>query len=522
MSGVPKMKPIQWVSAALSRRHQSWHAVAFIVATFFCTAAFAATLVSSPAGSSPASPAVLSADALAPVAGSPGAPTGEQLADAKRALFAANPWMAQVMRKAADGFGNVYSAAVANHMYSRTFAPAIEDVRKLTTVVPAGPRTWLVRMPWVNVAVFETDAGLVLVDSGYAPAGPVLLEILRGLSSKPVHTIIFTHHHVDHGLGAWALLQAGEKPEIIAEERFITETERDLSLQPFFGRMNGQADLDHPRGWEALVKPTRTFRERLEITVGGERFSLRHARAESEDQIYVWVPGRKTVVVADYYQVFLPNAGNGRRRQRQPDEWAVALRDMAALGAETLLPMHGPVVQGQAEIGERLTAHAAMFESVILQVKTGLNQRLRKDQIVDGIRLPPALVARADLAELYVSAKDVAKMVLRQYTGWWDGIPSHWAPAPVVTEAATLARLAGGAAMLAREALRVLPEDPALAGNLADWAFFAEPANAEVLAAGLEVYTARLRAAPPLMEATVYLDHAAELAARLKNAGAGT
>jgi glyoxylase-like metal-dependent hydrolase (beta-lactamase superfamily II) len=274
------------------------------------------------------------------------APTAEAMALAKRDLFAANPWLAGTMRKAADGFGNVYSAAVANHMYSRTFAPAIDDVRRLTEVLPQGPRSWLIRMPWVNVAVFETDAGLVLVDSGYAPAGPVLLEKLRELSTKRVHTIIFTHHHVDHGLGAWALLQAGETPQIIAEERFVAETERDLSLQPYFGRMNGQADADHPRGWQDLVKPTRTFRERLDIEVGGEQFSLRHARAESEDQIYVWVPGRKTVVVADYYQVFLPNAGNGRRRQRQPDEWAVALRDMAALGAETMLPMHGPAVHG--------------------------------------------------------------------------------------------------------------------------------------------------------------------------------
>jgi glyoxylase-like metal-dependent hydrolase (beta-lactamase superfamily II) len=463
---------------------------------------------------------VQSADALPPMAGSADAPTGEQMAEAKRALFAANPWMAQVMRKAADGFGNVYSAAVANHMYSRTYAPAIDEVRKLTTVVPEGPRTWLIRMPWVNVAVFETDAGLVLVDSGYAPAGPVLLERLRELSNKPVHTIIFTHHHVDHGLGAWALLAAGEKPQIIAEERFVTETERDLSLQPFFGRMNGQADADHPRDWADLVKPTRTFRERLDIEVGGERFSLRHARAESEDQIYVWVPGRKTVVVADYYQVFLPNAGNGRRRQRQPDEWAAALRDMAALGAETMLPMHGPGVHGTAAIGDRLSAHAAMFESIILQVKTGLNRRLRKDQIVDGIHLSPALEARTDLAELYVSARDVAKMVLRQYTGWWDGIPSHWNPAPVVEEAAALSRLAGGAGMLAKEALRVLPANPALAGNLADWAFFAEPRNPEVLRAALQVYVERLRAAPPLMEATVYFDHAAELAARLRNAEA--
>ena len=83
-------------------------------------------------------------------------------------------------------------------------------------------------------------------------------------------------------------------------------------------------------------------------------------------------------------------------------------------------------------------------------------------------------------------------------------------------EARTLAKLAGGAAAMAREALQVLPTNPRLAGNLADWAFYAEPGNAEVLRAGLEVYLARLHASPPLMEATVYLDHAAELSARLQ------
>jgi glyoxylase-like metal-dependent hydrolase (beta-lactamase superfamily II) len=48
------------------------------------------------------------------------------------------------------------------------------------------------------------------------PAGPALRDTLRKLSTKRVHTIIYTHHHIDHMLGAWALLEAGERPQIVA------------------------------------------------------------------------------------------------------------------------------------------------------------------------------------------------------------------------------------------------------------------------------------------------------------------
>lgn len=39
-------------------------------------------------------------------------------------------------------------------------------------------------------------------------------------------------------------------------------------------------------------------------------------------EIWVAVPGRKIVSSVDYFQGFLPNAGNGKRRQRYPEEWA--------------------------------------------------------------------------------------------------------------------------------------------------------------------------------------------------------
>ena len=49
--------------------------------------------------------------------------------------------------------------------------------------------------PLVNVVVFETEDGLVLVDAGMAAAGPVIRELIASVTDAPIHTIIYTHCH---------------------------------------------------------------------------------------------------------------------------------------------------------------------------------------------------------------------------------------------------------------------------------------------------------------------------------------
>ncbi|MDG2303030.1 MAG: alkyl sulfatase dimerization domain-containing protein [Candidatus Binatia bacterium] len=82
----------------------------------------------------------------------------------------------------------------------------------------------------------------------------------------------------------------------------------------------------------------------------------------------------------------------------------------------------------------------------------GLNTGLRQDEIPDTIELPPELADQHSLREQYVS-----KMIIRQYIGWWDDIPSHWTPAPMDAQAREIVALAGGAPKLvarARDAMR--------------------------------------------------------------------
>lgn len=418
--------------------------------------------------------------------------------------------MRAIMRGGA--FSSEFSQSIANQMYSRTDETAIADARAKLKVEPHGPRTWLLRLPFVNIAVFETDEGLVLVDSGYAPAGPALRETLKSLSSKPVHTIVHSHYHADHAWGAWALMDMGHgggKPRIVTTEAFVDQMQQDLNSYGLMARNNQQRVV--PRNWADVLAPTLTFSGQTILRIGGEDFVLTHARGETEDQLWAWVPSRRTVVSADYYQGFMPNAGNGKRRQRFVEDWAQALRAMAAHRPVRVLTMHGSPMVSEAEAQDKLIAHANALQSIAEQTLQGLNAGLRVDQVVERVRLAPELAGRADLKPDYGTLQDIARMVVKQYGGWWDDIPSHWNPAPMAAQARAIAALAGGAPVLIGRAKALAASEPAVAAALADWAWLAAPNDETVLRGALAVYASRVRDDTTTQEALVYLEHMVRL-----------
>ena len=434
-----------------------------------------------------------------------------QVRAARAEVARENPALMRAISRG-GAFSSEFSQAIANQMYSRTDAAAIADARAKLKVEPHGPRTWLLRLPFVNIAVFETDEGLVLVDSGYAPAGPALRETLKSLSNQPVHTIVHSHFHPDHAWGAWALMDMGPgggRPRIVTTEAFIDQMEHDLRSHGLVARNNQQQVV--PRSWADVLAPTLTFRGQTTLRIGGEDFVLTHARGETEDQLWAWVPSRRIVVSADYYQGFMPNAGNGKRRQRFVEDWAQALRAMAAHRPARVLTMHGPPLVSEAEAQDKLLAHATALQSIAGQTLAGLNAGLRVDQVVERVRLAPELAARADLKSDYVTPQDIARMVVKQYGGWWDDIPSHYNPAPMAAQARAIAALAGGATALIGRAKALVADEPAVAASLADWAWLTAPADATVLRGALEVYAARVRDDTTTQEALVYLEHMVRL-----------
>ncbi|MGI9279825.1 MAG: MBL fold metallo-hydrolase, partial [Endozoicomonas sp.] len=191
--------------------------------------------------------------------------------DVRTQLLIENP---ELIKRVMEGgsFGGKFSKNIAQHMFGEDFQPAIDDALEMTDIEPVGDRMWLIRMPIVNAVLFETDEGLVVVDTGMAPAGPAILKVIRSVSDKPIHTIILTHGHVDHAYGTRPLVEDSPNAQIIAQENIIPRFERYLKLSGSFSKYMSQPYEELPKKKEDIVWPTKTFRDRMEIVVGGEKF----------------------------------------------------------------------------------------------------------------------------------------------------------------------------------------------------------------------------------------------------------
>ncbi len=408
--------------------------------------------------------------------------------DARASLFIEFPGIVPAIQRG-GAFGGAFSPAIATDIFNASEA-GIADARKLSRIEPVAPRTWIIYLPLVNVVVFETDAGLVLVDAGMAAAGPVIRELIASVTDAPIHTIIYTHGHVDHAYGTWALM--ADNPEIVAQADLPKRFDRYIELRGNLAKYMGQPVSSLPTSRDDLIYPTKTFSGDMILTVAGEDFVLRARPGETDDQLYVWVPGRRILATADYYQGFLPNTGNGKRVQRYPEEWAAALREMAAEKATVLLPAHGQAITDPLLIEENLTVLAEALEWVIAQTKAELNKGTRQDLVYRTLEVPEHLLTHPTLNQQYVSWEDIAKMVMRRYVGWWDDIPSHWSPASFDAQSAVITELAGGVAALDRRARALLETDIVMASHIADWAWFGQPDDPIAQRLLIDVYAHRI------------------------------
>jgi len=390
-------------------------------------------------------------------------------------------------------------------------------VRQKTTRQKLSPRTHLIRLPIVNAAIVETETSLVLVDAGYASAGPVLVEQIKAISDKPVSHILISHMHLDHAWGTWAIKQAWPDAIIIGHERLPANLMLHMTQAGRFARYNNQPVSTYPTTEEELPLPDQVFDDALKLNVGGVELQLFAAPAETDDQFYVYVPSERVLFNADYYQGFLPNAGNGKRMQRYIPEWSQALRHMASLDAQIMAPMHGPPSEGTEEIARVLTLHADALDYVVEHVWSGLNSGQRRDQIVASLDWPSKFSDAPELKAPYVRPSEIAKMEIRRWAGWWDDIPSHYYAPPMESEAEVVLELAGGLDALIAKARDVLSDDPQIAARLADWAVFARPGSIEANQLTVDVYLNRINDPDvPTQELLVYLDTAARARSRIE------
>jgi cyclase len=209
-----------------------------------------------------------------------------------------------------------------------------------------------------NTAIIEMDSYLIVVDANYPGRAKELLQIVKGLSKKPVRYVFDTHAHGDHSYGNSVWTTAGATT--MAFRGVVTEMDRW-----------------EPTRWQAAVAKREDVREtgesdvqRPQKVIDGDSFVLKDKTREvrflflgwghTPGDGYVWLPKERVLCTGDA-------AVNGPRNKlldANIANWPDVLDKALALKPLHVLPGHGEA--GGAEI---LSGQAKFLRDLYREVK---------------------------------------------------------------------------------------------------------------------------------------------------------
>ena len=342
-------------------------------------------------------------------------------------------------------------------------------------------------------------------------------QFVAGAPKERFNSLIYTHGHVDHVGGSGAFIAEAKRAgtpslEIYGHDNVQHRFDR-YNLTNGYNQVINARQFGTPMAVQFLPadagQVTTSYSSYLNLQQGGLMMELYHAKGETDDHTWVWVPKYKAICAGDFFIWNFPNAGNPQKVQRYPVEWAAAMRAMAAKEPEYFLPAHGLPIRGAKQINEVLNNCALVIEKLVSDTLTLMNQGARRNDLVHSVKVDPALLAKPYLRPLYDEPEFVVNNIWRLYGGWYDGNPAHLKPATEVALGMEISALAGGHQKLALRAQEIAETgDFRLACHLIEHALNADPDNKQVNAIRGEIYQARVARETSLMSKGIF-GHAA-------------
>ncbi|MFN0147708.1 MAG: alkyl sulfatase dimerization domain-containing protein [Dehalococcoidia bacterium] len=376
----------------------------------------------------------------------------------------------------------------------------------------------------------DTGDGLVMLDTGtMQDTARLFAQVRTWRPEAPLRAAVYSHHHVDHIFGTAPFeAEADEKrwgrPLVYAHALIPAAFDRykkTLGWNTAINKRQFALPLERFR-WPAEYRyPDVTYHDRITFRSGDLTFELSHARGETDDATWTWVPEKRLLATGDLFIWATPNAGNPQKVQRYCGEWATALRRMAALRPELLVAGHGFPIFGEGRVQEALTDTADLLETIETQTLALMNAGAPLDRVMHEVEIPQRLLDKPYLKPVYDHPQFIIRNVWRLYGGWYEGEPDNLLPAPRAEQAREWVALAGGIdKVLARVAALQAEGNLRMACHLVEYAVIAEPASKAAHALRAEVYGARSKLAVSSMERNI-LNHAALASAQGKRDLAG-
>lgn len=266
------------------------------------------------------------------------------------------------------------SVVAAENSKGSPFQFAFEE---LAPGVWAGVRPDGPRFPVMGSTLFViSEEGVVVFDGGGMPAmTEQLIDKVRSLTEQPITHVVTSHWHGDHNFGVFRIAEEYDNVQFIAheftqqvmnssrinyidremgfvEENYenfiqIIETGKDangtvhneMDRAAYKDIVDNRDAIDHDFLRAKVTPPNITFSDTYIIESGSRKIELLHlGHANTEGDIVMWLPEEKIVATGDIVVLPSPYAFNV-----PPRAWSQTLRNINALGYETLVPGHGEI-----------------------------------------------------------------------------------------------------------------------------------------------------------------------------------
>jgi alkyl sulfatase BDS1-like metallo-beta-lactamase superfamily hydrolase len=347
-----------------------------------------------------------------------------------------------------------------------------------------------------NSILIEGNDGVIIVDAmESAEAAMPVKEVFKKITNKPVKAIIYTHYHSDHTLGS-KILAGNDKPDVYAHEttpyyldKLVTVVREIIFIRAArqFGMYLPSEEIENAgigpyllfntKTTPTLIRPNKTFKDRMAIEIAGVKLELFFAPGETPDQLFVWLPDKKVLLPGDNFYKSFPNLYAIRGTPyRDVMKWVNSLDKIREKRAEYLIPCHSRPLVGSDHIFQTLTDYRDAIQYVHDQTIQGINKGFTPDELVELVKLPKHLSESPYLQEYYGTVEWSVRSIFDGYLGWFSGNSTDLFRLPIKERAKRFEKLAGGKQQLLNQAKEaVKAEDYKWALELTDQLLVLDP-----------------------------------------------
>jgi glyoxylase-like metal-dependent hydrolase (beta-lactamase superfamily II) len=257
------------------------------------------------------------------------------------------------------------------------------------------PGHYLFSSGTLNSGVIVTSDGAVVLDALNSEAvGRAGREAIANTIRQPVRILVSSTFHNNYSKGNLAYADVWKVGHENYRADLLTQMQRDKA----------SAEEQNAR------LPNQTFRDRITLWLGGKEIQVLHVgRAHTRGDSIIHVPQDKIVYLSELFfadQFLFINDGYGL-------DWLKALDAVDALGAEILVPGHGPIPADPRDTRRGLQRFRQMLVDVRDAVQQEIARGASEDQAVATIRWP-----QYEKMQGYDSQRETAvRRLYRQLTG---------------------------------------------------------------------------------------------------------